>query len=90
MVYGALFFGVPNDGLDVASLIPMVGDGPNRFFLESLGHLNSRNLREQHKSFLEAFNFKGSSEIYSFYETRQSPKAKQVHGPSDHINISWY
>lgn len=41
-IYGALFFGVPNDDLDIASFIPIVGDGPNRPLIESLGQDNSQ------------------------------------------------
>lgn len=48
--YGALFFGVPSQGMDISSLVPMVGDQPNRFFLESLGK-ESEILQEQRVRF---------------------------------------
>ncbi|KAH8882196.1 hypothetical protein GQ53DRAFT_666276 [Thozetella sp. PMI_491] len=71
-IYGAIFFGVPNDGLDIAALRPMVGDGPNRPFLESLGHVNSDVLRSQNREFLETFDTENGPEIYCFYETSMS------------------
>lgn len=71
-IYGALFFGVPNEGLNVEPFIPLVRDGPNRFLVESLRHENSRLLKEQHGEFVKAFGFEGSSEIYCFYETKKS------------------
>ncbi|KAF2185930.1 hypothetical protein K469DRAFT_664957, partial [Zopfia rhizophila CBS 207.26] len=72
-----MFFGVPNDGLDIASFIPIVGDGPNRFFIESLGQNNSQVLKVQRRRFYEAFNFEDSSEIYCFYETCESKTAQK-------------
>ena len=62
--YGAVFFGVPNDGLDIASFIPIVGDGPNRSLIESLRQDNSKILYAQRRRFSDAFDFEGSSEIY--------------------------
>lgn len=73
-----MFFGVPNDGLDIDSFIPVVGDGPNRFLLESLGQNNASVLKSQRKRFDEAFSFEGSSEIYCFYETCLSKTAFKV------------
>ncbi|KAI9150018.1 Trans-aconitate decarboxylase 1 [Paramyrothecium foliicola] len=75
-IYGALFFGVPNDGLGISSFIPMAGDGPNRFFLESLGQNNSEILKLLRTRFSDAFSFEGSSEIHCFYETELSRTAK--------------
>ncbi|KAH8694740.1 hypothetical protein BGZ61DRAFT_532780 [Ilyonectria robusta] len=40
-VYGIVFFGVPHDGMDISSLIPMVGNGPNRPLIESIDRFNS-------------------------------------------------
>ena len=74
--YGALFFGVPNQGMDISSLVPMVGDQPNRYFLESLGK-GSEFLPEQRTKFPKAFDFK-DSEIISFFETQESPTAEKV------------
>ena len=74
--YGALFFGVPNQGMDISSLVPIVGDQPNRSFLESLGK-ESEILQEQRVKFPKAFDFK-DSEIISFFETQESPTAERV------------
>ncbi|KAL7934394.1 ankyrin repeat-containing domain protein [Trichoderma chlorosporum] len=74
-VYGIAFFGVPHDGMDIRSLIPMAGDGPNRFLLESIGSTNSQILSIQHRDFSQALVGQGQSEIVSFYETRLSPTA---------------
>jgi protein SERAC1 len=78
--YGALFFGVPSQGMDIRSLIPMVNDQPNRHFLESLGR-ESDLLRKQNRAFPKAFPFK-DSEIYCFYETLGSPTAIEVSTPA--------
>ncbi|KAK3364037.1 hypothetical protein B0T25DRAFT_443738, partial [Lasiosphaeria hispida] len=75
-IVGALFFGVPNDGMDIASLIPMVNDQPNRSLLESLSAINSQVLRLQRRSFarfLELTPF----EMFCFYETRFSQTARK-------------
>jgi hypothetical protein len=77
-VYGAVFFGVPHDGMDISSLIPMVGDQPNRFLLESIGHINSQILNIQQREFHRALGIKSNSEIFCFYETVQSPTAQKA------------
>jgi len=76
LIYGALFFGVPNQGMDIKSLIPMANDQPNQALLHSLG-TESQVLRELGRQFPKAFNF-GDSEIVCFYETRASPTAIEV------------
>src|SRR5204862_5679709 len=74
--YGALFFGVPDRGMDIESLVPIVGDQPNRYLIDSLGK-NSEFLRAQTIDFPKAFSFQ-DSQIISFYETLESPMAKMV------------
>jgi hypothetical protein len=74
--YGALFFGVPSQGMDISSLMPMVGNQPNRYFLKSLNK-ESEVLQEQRDKFPKAFYFR-DSEIFSFFETQESPTAKRV------------
>ncbi|KAL7795561.1 ankyrin repeat-containing domain protein [Trichoderma afarasin] len=76
-IYGIAFFGVPHDGMDIRSLIPMAGDRPNRFLLESIGYDNSQILSIQKREFAEALGGRGEFEIISFYETRLSPTALQ-------------
>ncbi|KEY73844.1 hypothetical protein S7711_10154 [Stachybotrys chartarum IBT 7711] len=39
-IYGVTFFGVPHGGMDIASLIPMVTDSPNRDLHHALGEKN--------------------------------------------------
>lgn len=75
---GIGFFGVPHDGMDISSLIPMVENGPNRFLLESIGLFSSQILSIQHREFLETLSAQGDSKIISFYETRMSPTAIKV------------
>ena len=77
-IYGAAFFGVPHGGMDISSLIPMVGDGPNRFLAESLSQVNSQILSMQRRSFRAALGNEGEQEIVCFYETKLSPTAVQV------------
>ncbi|OTA02427.1 hypothetical protein A9Z42_0027950 [Trichoderma parareesei] len=74
-VYGIAFFGVPHDGMDIRSLIPMAGNGPNRFLLESIGSYSSQVLSTQQREFSQALGGQGETELISFYETRMSPTA---------------
>ncbi|RYP27921.1 hypothetical protein DL767_007448 [Monosporascus sp. MG133] len=76
-IYGIVFFGVPHDGMDISSLIPMVGDGPNRFLIESISQINSQILPIQRREFHTALGDKGRSEIVCFYETMKSPTAQK-------------
>ncbi|KAI9148687.1 Enniatin synthetase [Paramyrothecium foliicola] len=76
-VYGVVFFGVPHDGMDITSLIPMVGDGPNRFLVESLNRINSQILSLQQREFETALGEQGDSEVVCFYETEESPTAQK-------------
>jgi hypothetical protein len=77
-VYGVVFFGVPHEGMGIDSLIPMVGDGPNRFLIESIGRVNSQILNTQQREFHTALGSEGDSEIFCFFETVESPTAIQV------------
>lgn len=65
--------------MDIRSLISMVGDGPNRFLLESIGLFSSQILSIQKREFPEVLGGQGESEIICFYETRMSPTALQVY-----------
>lgn len=76
-IYGVVFFGTPHDGMDISSLIPMVGDGPNRFLVESISRINSQILSIQQRDFHHALGKKGDSEVFCFYETLESPTAQQ-------------
>ena len=64
--------------MDISSLIPMVGDQPNRFLIESIGRVNSQILSTQRRAFHKALGGKGESEVFCFYETLQSGTAQKV------------
>lgn len=78
-----LFFGTPNQGMDITSLVPMVEGQPNEPFLRSLDY-DSSELRQQAKLWDQTFVLRegdilsASFLIVSFYETRESPTAIQV------------
>ncbi|KAK3347271.1 putative kinesin [Lasiosphaeria hispida] len=74
LVSACLFLGVPNDGMDIESLIPMVGDQPNRPLLESLAVMNSQILTLQSKSFSRILG-QAQFNMFCFYETKLSPTA---------------
>ena len=73
--YGILFFGVPNQGMNIGSLLPMVGSQPNVPFLTLLSK-DSGNLQGLIDRFRTTFDFK-DSEIISFYETDASRTARE-------------
>lgn len=75
-IYGALFFGVPNQGMDIKSLIPMVDSQVNQGLLHSISN-ESQLLRKQTRDFPKAFDFP-ESKIVCFYETLASPTAIKV------------
>ena len=75
-IYGALFFGVPNQGMEISHLDPMILNQPNHSLIRSLG-TDSDLLRKQFRAFVEAFDFY-DSEIICFYETEESPTAVKV------------
>lgn len=78
-IYGILFFGVPNQGMAVESLLPMAGQNPSQHLLHTL-RKGSEVLRYQQERFPFAFNFQDSV-IVSFYETLESSTAIEViHG----------
>lgn len=68
-----LFFGVPNQGMHINSLIPMVGNQANRGFLHALEH-SSQTLRIPAQQFSEAVADL-QCRVLSFYETQESPTA---------------
>ncbi|KAL0257572.1 hypothetical protein SLS55_008386 [Diplodia seriata] len=77
---GVLFFGVPNQGMNIESLLPMVGSNPYLQLLQTIGEkLNPAFLHDQAQRFqmiLDAKEFP----IVSFYETKMSPTAVFVDG----------
>lgn len=89
-VYGIVFFGVPNDGMDIDHLVAMVGDNGNRFLITSLSRSHSAITTEASRNFpagLGGDDNSRDSEVYCFYETVESlipEKASkhQVSGPA--------
>lgn len=77
-ILGCLFFGVPNRGMDISSLIPIVGENPNRDLLNDIGK-DSDFLIKQSRAFREALPSR-TTKVYSFYETMKSPTAIKVSG----------
>lgn len=75
-IRGLLFFGVPNQGMAIKSLIPMVNNQPNRQLLETLNE-NSDVLRHVIDEFITLFK-SSHIKVISFYETEESPTATQV------------
>ncbi|KAI9890869.1 MAG: hypothetical protein M1814_003508 [Vezdaea aestivalis] len=75
--YGGLFFGVPNHGMETASIAAMVGDLPARYILAQLDRRSGFWLRKrQHDEFCTALHYK-DSKIVSFFETKKSPTVCQ-------------
>ncbi|ETS83080.1 hypothetical protein PFICI_04956 [Pestalotiopsis fici W106-1] len=70
---GALFFGVPNQGMHISSLIPMAAGQANEAFLHNL-QPESELLRSQSREFPGAFVSR-AARIFCFYETKTSPTA---------------
>ena len=76
--YGALFFGVPSQGMDVEALATMIENMPARYTLNLLDQQLGHRLRNrQHQDFCKAFDFK-DSRIIQFFELRKSPTVIQV------------
>jgi predicted alpha/beta hydrolase family esterase len=70
-VRGALFFGVPSHGMTISHLLSMVGEQPNRHFVETLSE-NSDYLRSLDDRFSGISYLKGMR-LFWAYETRTSP-----------------
>ncbi|MCJ1246224.1 hypothetical protein MMC30_003430 [Trapelia coarctata] len=78
--YGLMFFGVPNKGLNNASLVSMAKGHPNETLIRDLqvdsGHETSSFLRSLHHRFDSAFHF--DSRIIAFYENRHTRTLKET------------
>ncbi|KAL1390072.1 hypothetical protein HDK64DRAFT_298827 [Phyllosticta capitalensis] len=81
-VEAIFFFGTPNSGMDISSLIPIVSGQPNEQFLRSV-EKESPDLRRQGERWHEITQHEASKyvsptlRIFSFYETLRSPTAAQ-------------
>jgi hypothetical protein len=77
-VYGALFFGVPSQGMDTEALAAMVGDKPQRYDLSLLNQEVGHRLRHrQHEDFCRALDFE-DSKIIQFFETKKTSTVVEV------------
>lgn len=87
---GIVFFGVPNQGMNISSLLPMVGSNANLHLLSTLGDkfnatfLHSPFLQDQAQRFQaildhaphhHPFPQTRATSLVSFYETKLSPTA---------------
>jgi hypothetical protein len=77
LVKGLAFLGVPNGGMDIQSLIPMVTGSPNRSLVDSLNQMYSPLLTRQHEDFRRVSGREADTIITCFYETRLSPTAQK-------------
>ncbi|KAI9888243.1 MAG: hypothetical protein M1814_000933 [Vezdaea aestivalis] len=74
--YGALFFGVPGQGMNTDALATMVGQKPQRATIALLDQGVHHHLRaKQHQEFCDAFDFE-HSRIVNFFETSLSETVK--------------
>lgn len=76
LVSGVLFFGVPNDEMDIGPLI-LLANEPNRFLLESLQNTNSQTLVRQRRDF-DDFLRRTDLNMFCFFETVLSPTVVRV------------
>jgi hypothetical protein len=77
-VYGALFFGVPNGGMDTKALAAMVRDKPQRYDLSLLDQeVGYRRRKRQHEEFCRALDFE-DSKIIQFFEKRKTSTVIEV------------
>ncbi len=77
LVSGCLLVGVPNDGMDIDSLTPMVSNQSNELLVKSLDATNSQILGLQRRNFSRILG-QARLEIFCFYETKLSPTAVKV------------
>ena len=76
--YGALFFGVPGQGMNVEDMASMVLGKGAQFTLGLLDQQWGFRLRgRQHEEFCKAFPYQ-DSKIVQFFETEESPTVVQV------------
>src|SRR6187402_866210 len=77
-VYGALFFGVPSQGMETKALAAMVGDKPQRYDLSLLNNQVGHRLRNrQHDEFCKALDFE-DSKIIQFFELKETSTVIEV------------
>ncbi len=75
--YGALFFGVPTQGMNVDAVRSMVQGLPGRYISALLDQDDGFRLRQrQHQAFYKAFDYE-DSKIIQFFELQKSPTVVQ-------------
>ena len=86
--YGALFFGVPSQGMNVEAMASMVEGLPARYTLNLLDQqLGFRLRNKQHEDFCKAFAYP-DSKIVQFFELKKSPTLTQVSGFHVHLSAA--
>ncbi|TPX18479.1 uncharacterized protein E0L32_011592 [Thyridium curvatum] len=73
-IAATVFFGVPHEGMDIESLTPITGNGPNRALLESLNRINPKELASRNQDFTSMLR-EHSFKVYCFFETSMSHTA---------------
>ncbi|KAJ1325265.1 protein SERAC1 [Microdochium nivale] len=79
-ISGVVFFGVPHQGMDTASLLPMADMNNNLALILSISQNNSQFLTRQSREFPRALNTLRRREVFCFYETEMSQTAMKVNG----------
>ncbi|KAJ4256056.1 hypothetical protein NW762_009130 [Fusarium torreyae] len=74
--------------MDIGSIAALVGNGPARYLIESIGNVNSQVLTSMHRDFIPVLGEEGDTEIFSFYETLESPTAQEPGEGKDVSNVS--
>lgn len=75
---GALFFGVPCQGMNIQSLIPMFPERARQALLHSLDHTNSPTLHMLGELYDRKMSSREDFQCLNFYETMASPTAIKV------------
>jgi hypothetical protein len=90
--YGALFFGVPSQGMNVEALATMIEDLPSRYTMSLLDErVGFRLQQRQHRDFCDAFPFE-DSKIVQFFETKKSATVQLVYFPASKListSLTW-
>jgi len=73
-IYGLIFFGVPNQGMQTSQWLPIVSGRPNKNMVQDL-EPGSHYLRVLKERFYDSFT-SPNSRVLSVYETRMSPTPK--------------
>ena len=71
LIRGAVFFGVPNRGMEQSHFLLVTGDNANAELIEDIGR-NSNYLNQLNKSFSKA-SFQDRMKFFWAYETSRSP-----------------